>query len=557
MADNHRDSRTCMAKLNEHCQRNHLKLEYRDIGIEGPPHDRVFTVAVVIDKNRYSQASGKSKKEAKAHAAELAWNAIEREKKAELDSREQHQESKLGLPATNIPESSSSKSISYISLLNEYALKNKVCVDYNCISKTGLEHKPVFSYACQIGDKIFDAGTGSKAQLARLEAAKLAYEKLTSQPTFGAEGSANSVSDSSDTLSGSFQELSSVASRNSTDLDSEVAGTSDISANHIDVIQPNESSPSQVSHSSQAMKSKRKGTPLAVRFPNQDSRSVLTMNDRFLEEFKEIEEIGSGGFGNVFKARNSTDKRLCAIKRIRISGRGEDEKREVQALAEFNHQHIVQYYGCWTGKDVFQWEDTSESSSEQVDCLFIHMELCEKGNLWNWMQNKTKIPPCKDNSIILFQQIVEGVNYIHSKNFIHRDLKPLNIFFYRDNHIKIGDFGLVTSGVKDFSKQRTMNKGTVSYMAPEQVTSHYCEKVDIFPLGLILYEMLSPFPCVHEKQEEWPNIRQGKFPEAFTKKFQHEAALIKKILSKEKTQRPSAANLLKFLSSQSYSQHTY
>ncbi|XP_007435907.1 interferon-induced, double-stranded RNA-activated protein kinase [Python bivittatus] len=567
MSDNHHDSRTCMAKLNEHCQKNSLKLEYKDIAIRGPPHNRIFTVAVVIDMIQYSPASGKSKKEAKAVAAKLAWDAIEKQKKAMPDSREQHQEPSpvpsylpppqpAGTsPAAGSPEVSSSNSVNYVSLLNEYALKKKVPVQYNQISKTGLEHIPVFSYVCQIGDKIFDVGTGSKVQIAKLEAARLAYEKLSSPPTFRAEESANPVNDSLDMLSISFRKLSSRASENGTDLDSELKCTSDTFTEHTDVIQPNESSPFQVSPSNPAVKSKRKA-PLAARFSNSLGRkSEFTLNDRFLDDFEEIKKIGSGGFGNVFKAKHITDDKLYAVKRIRLSGKKEERKREAKALAALKHPHIVQYFTCWIGQDTFQSCDTSDSSSELFDCLFIQMELCEKGNLAKWIQ-RMGMSPCKDDSIIIFQQIVEGVNYIHSENFIHRDLKPLNIFFYKDNGIKIGDFGLVTSGVKDFSVQRTMNKGTVPYMAPEQETSSYDKEVDIFPLGLILYEMLFPFPTDHEKYKEWHNIREGKLPETFIKKFTKEASLIKKLLSKEPSQRPSAADLLTFLGSQPYSRHT-
>ncbi|XP_058020440.1 interferon-induced, double-stranded RNA-activated protein kinase [Ahaetulla prasina] len=555
MADNHIDPRACMQKLNEYCQKNLFKLEYKDIAITGPSHDRVFTIAVAIGKDQYESAIGKTKKAAKALAAVLAWNTIQEQKKGELDSCEQDKESTLSPLSLSVSESTSSNSINYVSLLNEYALKNKVHVQYNLISKTGLEHKPVFSYECRIGDMVFDVGKGNKVQVAKLEAAKLAYEKLTSSSTFRAEERANSISDSSDTTFSSSQGLSSEASGSNTDLDSEQKKTFDTFTNGI---QLNETSSSQnpVSPPSQSMKPKRKETPLAARFSNRCTRtSKFTKNDRFLEDFDDIEEIGLGGFGNVFKAKNTIDGRLCAIKRILLSGKkekGEKEKREVKALAKLDHAHIVRYYACWSGQDIFQFPDISGVSSEQYDCLFIHMELCEKGNLSDWLDKKMG-NSCKDVSIILFQQIVEGVDYIHSMDLIHRDLKPLNVFFHGENHIKIGDFGLVT-GVDD--GQRTTNTGTMNYMAPEQEGSDYGKKVDIFPLGLILYEMLSPFSTHNEKYKEWPNIKEGKFPKTFTNKFTEETSLIKKLLSKEPTQRPSAADILKILKGQHHNPHT-
>ncbi|XP_015671474.1 interferon-induced, double-stranded RNA-activated protein kinase [Protobothrops mucrosquamatus] len=558
MPDNHLDPHRCMAKLNEHCQKSLLKLEYKDIAVTGPPHDRVFTVAVVIDKVQYSPGTGKSKKEAKCLAAVSAWRTIQNQNKGELDSCEQHKEPKLSLVAS-VPEFSSSDSINYVSMLNEYASKNKVRVQYNLISKTGMDHKPIFSYECQIGDEVFDAGKGNKVQIAKLEAAKLAYEKLNSSSAFRAKERANSISDSSDTTFSSSQGLSSEASRSSTDLDSELMKISDIFSD--DSIQLNESSSSQkpVSPSNHTMKPKRKETPLAARFSNLGRRkSKFTVSNRFLKEFDDIETIGIGGFGNVFKAKHIIDDRLCAIKRIRLSGKKDSGEREVKALATLDHRHIVRYYTCWPDQDIFQFPDTSESSSEQFDCLFIQMELCEKGNLADWINQQKENLSCKDDSVeILFQQIVQGVNYIHSMDLIHRDLKPLNIFFHTENHIKIGDFGLVTSGVNDASIQRTTNKGTLRYMAPEQEGCSYGKEVDIFPLGLILYEMLFPFSTSHEKEKEWPNIKEGKLPKTFIEKFTKETSLIKKLLSKEPSQRPSAADILELVKCQQHARHTY
>ncbi|KAL7987490.1 hypothetical protein Chor_006409, partial [Crotalus horridus] len=506
MTDNHLDPRTCKAKLNEHCQKNLLKLEYKDIGVTGPPHDRVFTVVVVIDKVQYSPGTGKSKKEAKGLAAVSAWRTIQKQKKGELDSCEQHKEL-----VASVPEFSSSDSINYISRLNEYALKNNVCVQYNFISKTGLEHKPIFSYVCQIGDDVFDIGKGNKIQIAKLEAAKLAYEKLNSSSTFRAEERANSTSDSSFSSS---QGLSSEASRSSTDLDSEPMKICDIFSDIANQLNESSSSQKTVSPSSQTMKSKRKETPLAAKFSNPCGRkSKFTVSDRFLKEFDDIETIGLGGFGNVFKAKHIIDDRLCAIKRIRLSGKKDSGEREVKALATLDHPHIVRYYTCWPDQDIFQFPDTSESSSEQFDCLFIQMELCEKGNLADWINQPKENLSCKEDSIeILFHQIVEGVKYIHSMDLIHRDLKE---------------------------------------------GCSYGKEVDIFPLGLILYEMLSPFSTNHEKEKEWPNIKEGKLPKTFIEKFTKETSLIKKLLSKEPSQRPSAADILELVKFQQHGRHTY
>ncbi len=105
-------------------------------------------------------------------------------------------------------------------------------------------------------------------------------------------------------------------------------------------------------------------------------------------------------------------------------------------------------------------------------------------------------------------QILDAMVYVHEKGMMHRDLKPSNIFFSLDGQIKIGDFGLVTSsaygglqnsyltlkglGVDD--RQHTGNLGSHFYMSPELINGvKYDQKVDIFSLGIIFFELHYPF----------------------------------------------------------------
>jgi serine/threonine protein kinase len=117
----------------------------------------------------------------------------------------------------------------------------------------------------------------------------------------------------------------------------------------------------------------------------------------------------------------------------------------------------------------------------------------------------------------IFRQIVEGLNHIHSQGIIHRDLKPENIFLDASGAVKIGDFGLATSGTKmtttttsSFRNAKdntvtyeslTVGIGTPFYLAPEQnkVGAHYNQKVDIYSLGIIFFEMCHPFKTKMER----------------------------------------------------------
>ncbi|XP_072848618.2 interferon-induced, double-stranded RNA-activated protein kinase isoform X3 [Pogona vitticeps] len=545
MAENFAAPRVCMAKINEYCQKRRLKLEYREIDISGPAHDRVFTVAVVIDGRQYSTGTGKSKKEAKDRAAGPAWEIIEQEMQQELAPRPQQpplpalppqpQPSQLSSGAGNMLETSSPSSVNCISRLNEYASKHNVIVEYKLEHKSGPPHMPILSYACEINGDVFGRGTGNNKQTAKLNAAKLAYEKLIGQSDSrmernGAHTNASTNSSVCDSQ-GVSEEINVKSVEEAVGAPSGVSdsivfqdsnATANRLADQVNGLHLNESSSSLVSPKGPAVKPKRKETPLAPKF----SKPVQKASKYTVNESEKTEKI----------------------------------KKEVQALVRLLHENIVQYFDSWIGRDMFSFDDSmSNDSCQQAKfyCLFIRMDYCEKGTLANWIRQERRKASSNDEVLMKFHQIVNGVEFIHRNNFIHRDLKPLNIFISKDDKIKIGDFGLVTTGVDDLSAERTQEKGTRLYMAPEQARNNYGKEVDIFALGLILFEMLYAFETDHERHKTLWNVREGDFPKEFCERFPREMKLIKKLIAKEPSERPPANSILKFLDNQPYNAHTF
>ena len=107
----------------------------------------------------------------------------------------------------------------------------------------------------------------------------------------------------------------------------------------------------------------------------------------------------------------------------------------------------------------------------------------------------------------MFREIVEGLVHIHTQGMIHRDLKPVNIFIDSKDHVKIGDFGLATAGLINqvelvegeadipVEEDMTGQIGTAMYVAPELGVSRlttYNQKVDLYSLGIIFFEMCYP-----------------------------------------------------------------
>ncbi|KAF7657879.1 hypothetical protein LDENG_00020980 [Lucifuga dentata] len=294
---------------------------------------------------------------------------------------------------------------------------------------------------------------------------------------------------------------------------------------------------------------------------NSPNDKASTSPGRFISLFDSMERLGKGGYGNVFKAREKMLEKYFAVKIVSCE---EKALKEVKALAELQHPNIVRYYTCWM-EDSFQIEESFDSTNEsysssqcstnsQSQYLYIQMELCNSKTLTVWInevnaQSKEGIlqdSKRREESLKLAQQIVSGVEYIHSMKLIHRDLKPDNIMFGLKGNVKIGDFGLVTADNVDDENdiERTVDKGTSSYMAPEQKSEiSYDRKVDIFALGLIYFELLWKLNTAHEKVEIWTDVRSKKLPPEFAPRFPREYNIIMSMLCVKPEDRPEASKV--------------
>jgi len=196
-------------------------------------------------------------------------------------------------------------------------------------------------------------------------------------------------------------------------------------------------------------------------------------------------ELGRGGMGVVYKARQIGLNRLCALKMILAGGLASADaiarfKIEAEAIAHLQHPNIVQVYDI----------------GEADDCPYFSLEFVEGSNLQNKIA-ATPQPP--GETARLMQQICEGVHAAHQRGVLHRDLKPANVLLTKDNVPKITDFGLAKRiEEKDHGQTRTgAILGTPSYMAPEQAMGRAKDvgpAADIYSLGAVLYDMLTGRP---------------------------------------------------------------
>ena len=191
------------------------------------------------------------------------------------------------------------------------------------------------------------------------------------------------------------------------------------------------------------------------------------------------EELGKGGFGSVYKVINKNDNKIYAIKRVSIKGLNQKDldyiKNEANILSSIENENIVKYYESFYEDDFFN----------------IVMDYCEYGDLRkiiNEFKAKGKIFS-KNGIYYLLKNICLGLKEIHEKHLIHRDLKPENLFFKNDLRLMIGDFG-VAKQLQDGTVHAYTLIGTLDYMAPEILRREkYSNKVDIYALGCIIYEL--------------------------------------------------------------------
>jgi WD40 repeat protein/tRNA A-37 threonylcarbamoyl transferase component Bud32 len=209
-----------------------------------------------------------------------------------------------------------------------------------------------------------------------------------------------------------------------------------------------------------------------------------------------LKELGRGGMGVVYKARQESLNRIVAVKMIRsasVATRADVQRfrREAEAAAYLDHPHIVPIY------------EVGEINGEP----FFSMKLVEGGTLKEQLPQITNEPR---RAARLVATLARAIHYAHQRGILHRDLKPANVLCDLQGQPYITDFGLAKRLVDvggDFQSRSNLGEvvGTPSYMAPEQTAvlgplipgfkaSKTTTAADIYGLGAILYEMLTGQP---------------------------------------------------------------
>ena len=223
----------------------------------------------------------------------------------------------------------------------------------------------------------------------------------------------------------------------------------------------------------------------------------------------------------------------------------------------------------FSDQDKSQSDSRVKTDARKYTILYIQMEFCEKSTLRSAIDD-SNLHQNKERYWKLFREIVEGLSHIHQQGMIHRDLKCENIFLDSRDHVKIGDFGLATTSVlalqnqhadlnqtlkpppTTYSDSHTGLVGTALYVAPELTgkasKSVYNQKVDLYSLGIIFFEMIMPpLRTGMERIQTILNLRQPDIvlPTSLDDKdYKNEMQVLKWLLDHNISKRPTSEELL-------------
>lgn len=195
------------------------------------------------------------------------------------------------------------------------------------------------------------------------------------------------------------------------------------------------------------------------------------------DRYEVLEEIGTGGMSDVYKAKDHTLGRCVALKVLKAEFSQDMNfvtkfRTEAKAAAGLEHPNIVNVYDVGSENGFY----------------YIVMEYVEGITLKTYIEKKGQLKYREALSISI--QVAKGIEAAHAKQIIHRDIKPQNIMISQDGKVKVTDFGIARAVTEHTIPSDVM--GSVHYASPEQARNGYVSnRSDIYSLGIVMYEMVT------------------------------------------------------------------
>jgi serine/threonine protein kinase len=199
--------------------------------------------------------------------------------------------------------------------------------------------------------------------------------------------------------------------------------------------------------------------------------------EKIKDDNGEFIKLGEGGLAIIYMA--SYGGRIVTVKQLEINKYIDKEHiiNEIKIVMNLHHPSITKCYGYYE----------YYTNNKKIEIIGIINDFYYKGSLMDKI-NDPNSPPSYEMKMKWVNQIASAIDYLHSQNKVHRDLKPVNIFISDSDDAVLGEFGLA----RDFSCS-SLNSvaGTLYYMAPEVINGEsYTPKVDVYSYGIVLYEII-------------------------------------------------------------------
>ncbi|KRZ05755.1 Serine/threonine-protein kinase 4 [Trichinella zimbabwensis] len=256
-----------------------------------------------------------------------------------------------------------------------------------------------------------------------------------------------------------------------------------------------------------------------------------SLNKQPEEVFDILCKLGEGSYGSVYKAIHKSTGQCLAVKQVPVDTDLQEIIKEISIMQQCDSPYVVKYYGSY-----FKNSD-----------LWIVMEYCGCGSVSDIMRLRKQT--LNENEIaVILRDVLTGLQYLHSRRKIHRDVKAGNILLNTEGHAKLADFGVAGQLTDTMAKRNTVI-GTPFWMAPEVIQEiGYDCKADIWSLGITALEMAEgkpPYADIHPMRAIF--MIPTKPPPSFRNPDEWSAEFIDFVsvcLVKNPDDRPSADDLL-------------
>ncbi|XP_054089394.1 mitogen-activated protein kinase kinase kinase kinase 3 isoform X8 [Zeugodacus cucurbitae] len=256
------------------------------------------------------------------------------------------------------------------------------------------------------------------------------------------------------------------------------------------------------------------------------------------DEYELIQKIGSGTYGDVYKAKRIQSNELAAIKVIKLEPTDDIQiiQQEIIMMRDCRHKNIITYYGSYLRRDK----------------LWICMEYCGGGSLQDIYQ--VTGPLSEQQIAYMCRETLKGLEYLHTMGKMHRDIKGANILLTEQGDVKLADFGVSAQITATINKRKSFI-GTPYWMAPEVAAVErkggYNQLCDIWAVGITaieLAELQPPMFDLHPMRALFLMSKSGFKPPTLSNKEKWSTTFhnfLKTALTKNPKKRPTAECLLK------------